>query len=194
MDHVTDADFWDREAPTFDQEADHGLGDPACRQSWRDLLVGALPPVPARVADLGCGTGTLSLLLAEEGHVVTGVDLSPAMVGRARAKAGHVAIFHEGDAADPPLEPAAYDAVLSRHVLWALPDPAAALERWVDLLAPGGRLVLVEGNWSTGAGLSSGRTMALVRATGRTADLRPMPEPIYWGRRITDERYLVVSR
>ena len=146
--------MWDREALTFDREADHGLADPECRAAWRDLLADALPDPPARVADLGCGTGTLSLLLAEEGHTVTGVDFSPAMVERARAKAGHLAEFHVGDAAEPPLEPAVHDVVLSRHVLWALPDPAAALTRWIGLLAPGGRLVLVEGRWHTGGGLT----------------------------------------
>jgi SAM-dependent methyltransferase len=191
---MSDTDLWDREAETFDQAADHGLSDPRCRAAWRDLLVGALPAAPARVADLGCGTGTLSLLLAEAGHAVTGVDLSPAMVERARAKAGHVATFHEGDAAEPPLDQGAYDVVLSRHVLWALPDPAAALARWIGLLAPEGRLVLVEGSWSTGAGLTAEQTVALVRSTGRPADLRALPEAVYWGREITDERYLVVSR
>ena len=189
-----DIETWDAEAETFDQEADHGLADPECRDAWRELLVTHLPPAPARVADLGCGTGTLALLLAEAGYAVDGVDFSPVMVRRARAKAGHVATFHEGDAAEPPLDDAAYDVVLSRHVLWALPDPAAALERWVALLAPEGRLVLVEGSWSTGAGLTAEQTVALVRSTGRGADLRPMPEPVFWGRQITDERYLVVSR
>ena len=189
-----DIETWDTEAETFDQEADHGLADPECRAAWRELLVTHLPPAPAHVADLGCGTGTLALLLAEEGYAVDGVDFSPAMVRRARAKAGHVATFHEGDAAEPPLDDSSYDVVLSRHVLWALPDPAAALERWAALLAPEGRLLLVEGSWTTGAGLTAEETVALVRSTGRTADVRPMPEPIYWGREITDERYLVVSR
>ena len=116
-----------------------------------------LPAAPARIADLGCGTATLSLLLAEEGYGVDGVDFSPAMVDLARAKvAGRsgVAIV-EGDAASPPLPGASYDVVLCRHVLWALPDQVAVLGRWVDLLAPGGRLVLVEGSWTTGAGLTA---------------------------------------
>ena len=90
------------------------------------------------VADLGCGTGTLSLLLADEGHRVDGVDFSPAMVARSLAKAEERrdVRFVVGDAAAPPLDRGAYDVVLCRHVLWALPDPAAALRRWVDLLAP----------------------------------------------------------
>ncbi len=191
---MSDVELWDREAETFDEAADHGLGDPECRDAWRSLLLEHLPAAPSRVADLGCGTGTLALLLAEEGYDVTGVDFSPEMVRRARAKAGHVATFVEGDAAEPPLEAAAYDVVLSRHVLWAMPSPAAALDRWIGLLRPGGRLVLVEGNWSTGAGLSAEETMALVRAAGRIPTLRRLPEPVYWGHEITDDRYLVESR
>jgi SAM-dependent methyltransferase len=184
---------WDAEAETFDEAADHGLADPACRDAWRALLLDVLPPAPARVADLGCGTGTLSLLLAQEGYDVTGVDFSPGMVRRARAKAGHAAMFHEADAADPPLAPGSCHVVLCRHVLWAMPSPAAALRRWIELLTPGGRLVLVEGSWSTGAGLAGWQTVDLVRAAGHEATLRPLPEPVYWGGPIDDERYLVVS-
>ena len=187
-------ELWNDEAETFDDAADHGLRDPDVRAAWRDLLLSALPPAPARVADLGCGTGTLPLLLAGEGYDVTGVDFSPEMLRRAEAKAGDRARFVAGDAADPPLRRTAYDAVLCRHVLWALPDQPAVLRRWVDLLAPGGRLVLVEGSWSTGAGLTAAQTLELVEGLGREAELRLLPEAAYWGREIDDERYLVVSR
>ncbi len=193
---VTRADrvraLWDDEAQTFDEAADHGLRDPGVRAAWRELLRDLLPPPPARVADLGCGTGTLALLLTEEGYDVTGVDVSPEMVRRARAKAPEVE-FVVADASAPPLDPASYDVVLSRHVLWAMPDPAAALERWARLLRDGGRLVLVEGSWSTGAGLTGAETAALVAGLGRTATLRPLLEARYWGHEITDERYAVTG-
>ena len=58
-----------------------------------------------------------------------------------------------GDASAPSLDHASVDVVLCRHVLWALPDPAEVVARWVRLLRPAGRLVLVEGFWHTGAGL-----------------------------------------
>jgi SAM-dependent methyltransferase len=189
-------ELWDAQAATFDGEPDHGLHDPVVRDAWRSLLLSVVPPVPTRIADLGCGTGTLSLLLAEEGHAMHGVDLSPEMVRRAVAKAGSFpgASFVVGDAASPPLPAGEYGVVLCRHVLWALPSPAAALARWVDLLTPDGRLVLVEGSWSTGAGLRAEETVELVEDAGLTATLRPLPDPAYWGRTIDDERYLVVGR
>jgi SAM-dependent methyltransferase len=52
---------------------------------------------PARILDLACGTGVLACALAEEGHEVLGVDLSPAMVARARARAVPGVAFQEGD-------------------------------------------------------------------------------------------------
>jgi SAM-dependent methyltransferase len=183
---------WDAEAATFDEAADHGLLEPACREAWRRLLRTALPAAPARVADLGSGTGTLAQLLAEEGHEVVGVDFSPAMVALARAKAPAVT-FVVGDAAAPPLPPGSYDVVLSRHVLWAMPDPADALGRWVDLLAPGGRLVLVEGSWHTGAGLTAAEAEAIVRTRRTDAEVRLLDDPVLWGAPLRDERYLLVS-
>lgn len=199
MNRVRDIELWDAEAAAFDEAADHGLRDAAVRDAWRELLLERLPPAPSRVADLGCGTGTLSLLLADAGHRVDGVDFSPEMVRRAVAKAadritgrGEVR-FVVGDAAAPPLAQAAYDVVLCRHVLWALPHPAAALRDWLGLLAPGGRLVLVEGSWSTGAGLTAEQTVALVEGVGREAVLTRLPQARYWGREIDDERYVVVS-
>ena len=53
--------------------------------------------------------------------------------------------------------------------------------------------MLVEGSWSTGAGLTAEQTVALLAAAGRTGDVTPLTDPAYWGREISDERYLVVS-
>jgi SAM-dependent methyltransferase len=186
---------WDAEADAFDVPADHGLHDPAVRRTWRALLLGVLPEPPARVADLGCGTGTLSVLLAESGYQVHGLDFSPRMIQLAERKAYGVAgvRFLEADAFDPPLPEASYDVVLCRHVLWAMPDPAVALTRWLRLLNPTGRLLLIEGRWSNGVGLSAEETVRLVRDTGRSASLTRLTDPAYWGRSIDDDRYLVAS-
>jgi SAM-dependent methyltransferase len=187
--------LWDAEADAFDQPADHGLRDPDVRRAWRGLLLSVLPEAPARIADLGCGTGTLSVLLAECGYEVDGLDFSPRMIELAGRKAHTVdrVRFTQGDAFDPSLPEGSYDVVLSRHVLWAMPDPAVALTRWLRLLTPSGRLLLFEGRWSNGAGLSAEQTVRLVEETGRSASLTRLPDPAYWGRSIDDDRYLVTS-
>lgn len=188
--------FWDEQAATFDDEPDHGLRDARVRAAWAELLLPLMPSSSSEVVDLGCGTGSLSVLLAADGHRVRGVDLSARMISAATAKARAadvVAEFVQGDAAQPPCAPGSADVVLARHVLWALPDPAAALETWVRLLRPDGRLVLVEGHWSTGAGLTAAECEGLVRAVRQEATVTRLTDPALWGREIDDERYLLVS-
>ena len=177
--------YWDAEAAGFDEAADHGLRDPQVRGAWDRLLREHLPEAPVDVLDLGCGTGSLTVLLAEAGHRVHGVDLAPAMVTAARAKvaaSGTTATVEVGDASDPPGLAGAYDVVLTRHVLWALPDPSAALSRWVRLLRPGGRLLLVEGRWWTGGGLSRGRDATAAGSVCDTGPDRAAHRPAALGR------------
>ncbi|MFG2547149.1 class I SAM-dependent methyltransferase [Streptomyces sp. NPDC048594] len=188
---------WDAEAAGFDDEPDHGLRDPDVRRAWAARLASWLPARPGDLLDLGCGTGSLSLLAAEQGHRVTGVDRSPAMVKLARTKlAGRDAVFLEGDAAAPPVGEQRFDAVLVRHVLWTLPDPGRALGRWRHLLRPGGRLVLIEGVWGavTPVGIPADRLTALLTPlAGRVRVERLSDDPALWGREVTDERYAVVA-
>lgn len=188
---------WDAAADGFDAEPDHGLLVPGVRAAWWELLQSLLPAAPARVADLGCGTGTISVLLAEHGYDVAGVDLSPRMVERAHAKAdaaGCSIQFHVGDASEPPLTAAAFDVVFARHVVWALPEPGSALERWADLLTPGGRFVLVEGLWATGAGRAAETVRGLLPPVMQHVDVVPLTDPTLWGGPIDDVRYALVAR
>ncbi|MFC8145161.1 class I SAM-dependent methyltransferase [Streptomyces paradoxus] len=188
---------WDAEAASFDEEPDHGLRDPEVRRAWAGRLRGWLPARAGDVLDLGCGTGSLSLLASEQGHRVTGVDLSPAMVTLAREKlAGRDAVFLVGDAAAPPVGEQRFDAVLVRHVLWALPDAGRALRHWCGLLRPGGRLVLVEGVWGSvePVGIPAERlTGLLAPIAGRVSVERLSGDPLLWGGQVTDERYAVVA-
>lgn len=190
------AKYWDGQAATFDDTPDHGLRDPVVRAAWASLLLPRLSQAPGRVADMGCGTGSLSVLLGEQGYQVSGIDLSPRMVALARAKAacaGVIADFEVADAAAPPWPPGSFDVVISRHVLWALPDAGPGLDRWLELLRPDGQLVPIEGKWWTGGGLNAGDALALLQARGREATVTLLTHPAYWGGPITDERYLLVS-
>jgi ubiquinone/menaquinone biosynthesis C-methylase UbiE len=189
--------FWDDRARTFDDDPDHGLRSPVARDAWRTMLRSVLPKPPADIVDLGCGTGTLSVLLSEEGYRVTGIDLSAKMLAHATAKASQARTdtsFRRGDASDPPVEPASVDVVLARHVTWALADPDDAIRRWLRVLRPGGRLVLVEGLWSTGTGLSAAHLEGIVRPMVPDCETRDLTDEALWGRVIDDERYVLVAR
>jgi SAM-dependent methyltransferase len=203
------ADFWDGAAAAFDAEPDHGLRDAAVRDAWARRLRAWLPAAPGDVLDLGCGTGSLALLAVEAGHRVVGVDLSPRMVELARAKLAGFATLLVGDAADPPVGDGRFDAVLVRHLVWTLPDPTAAFERWVDLLRPGGRLVLVEGRWRgaddarpyvEGAerlpwpgGVGAATLAAALAPLVERHTVEALDDPALWGHPIDDERYALIA-
>jgi SAM-dependent methyltransferase len=155
-------EFWDEDAAVYDSSPSHYPRRPQEQAAWAAALRRLLPEPPARVLDVGAGTGFLSLLLAGQGYEVTAVDLSPGMLSQLRAKAaerGLTITTVEADAASPP--PGDFDAVVERHLLWTLPDPDAALAAWHQV-APGGRLVLIEGSWGgTGTvGLDNLRALA----------------------------------
>lgn len=196
------AAYWDNAAATFDAEADHGLRSPAVRAAWAGRFVEWIPDDGVDVLDVGCGTGSLALLLAQQGHHVTGVDLSPAMVDRARAKlAGHDATIVPGDATEPPVR-GPFDVVVCRHLLWTLPRPTVALRRWVSLLRPGGQLVLIEGHWNPGAandgmpwwnGVSSDVLAAALGPLVARLYVDHLTDAAFWGHEIADERYALLA-
>lgn len=190
-----DREFWDAAADRFDDEPDHGLRDPRVRDAWAIRLRSWLPASPSDVLDLGCGTGSLALLAAREGHRVTAVDRSGRMVARAREKlAATDARVLIGDAARPPVAAGGFDVVLVRHVLWTLPDPGAVLRHWAGLLRPGGRLVLIEGRWGS-AGLTAAAFAELAAPLGGTTLVEQLgADPQLWGREVDDERYAAVIR
>lgn len=142
--------YWDRRGSSYDAQPGHGLRTQTERDAWHNALRALLPPAPADVVDVGCGTGFLSLLLAELGHRVAGFDLAEGMLAEARTKASGLATpprFEIGDAVDPPVPPSSVDVLASRHVLWTLRDLGGAAARWRQALRPGGRVVAIDGLW-----------------------------------------------
>jgi SAM-dependent methyltransferase len=193
---TTPANPWDAGAATYDNEPDHGLRDPDARAAWNALLETHLPAAVAEVLDAGCGTGSLSLLMREQGHRVTGIDASGPMLDLARAKldaAGLPMPFHQMDASRPDFPAGSFDVVLSRHVLWMFDDLPAVLDRWLSLVRPGGKLLLIEGFWHTGGGLHAQDLLhALDAHPGASTLIDLSTDARFWGGEVHDERYLVV--
>jgi ubiquinone/menaquinone biosynthesis C-methylase UbiE len=150
------AAHWDRRAPHFDEDFGHSIRTPAERAAWDRILDLVLPARGALHAlDAGCGTGFLTFELAARGHHVIGVDFAPSMVAEARRKSEERGLssveFEEADAEQLPFRPASFDLVISRHLLWTLAHPEAAIDEWIRVLRPGGRVVVVDGQFDAGA-------------------------------------------
>jgi len=148
------AAHWGRRAPGFDAGFGHSISTAAERAAWDRILDLALAGLGSLDAlDAGCGTGFLSFELAARGHRVTGVDFAPAMLAEARRKAAERAVavrFEQADAEHLPFPAGSFDLAISRHVLWTLPHPEAAVDEWIRVLRPGGRLVVIDGQFDPG--------------------------------------------
>jgi SAM-dependent methyltransferase len=103
------------------------------------------PLAGRRVLDVGTGDGTYAIEAAVRGAEVTGVDVDPAMVAaaRARAESAHAIVrLCEGPAQALPFADGAFDVVFAVTVLCSVPDASRAVRELARVLVPGGRLVL----------------------------------------------------
>lgn len=135
---------WDARAARWDARAEENAHaaarDADLDRAWEALRLRH----GASLLDAGCGSGQFAIAFAERGARVTGVDLSPEMIRRAREHAaarGVEIAWRVGDLsrlADPF---AVYDAILARVSLQFVPDVPAALREFRRVLKPGGRLL-----------------------------------------------------
>jgi len=104
-----------------------------------------------RVLDLGSGAGTDSLIAAQmigDTGRVTGIDMTPKMLARARAAASEMGIdnaeFVEAEAEKLPFPDASFDVVISNGVIDLIPDKDAVFAELFRVLAPGGRIQIAD--------------------------------------------------
>ena len=115
------------------------------RSEFARLLNRAIPG-DARILEIGCGTGQMSLYLARADRLVVGADLTRASLELAVAAARRFrldrVLFVETDLHRPGLRKGSFDVVYSSGVLHHTPNPRAAFGRIVRLARPGGMIVL----------------------------------------------------
>lgn len=133
----------------------------------------------AQVLDVACGTGVVALTAARLGAKVTGIDLTPELIARAKENAALMrlaATWHEGDAEALPLPDASFDFVVSQFGHIFAPRPDVTVKELLRVLKPGGTIAFT--TWPPE--LFTGRFFALM---GRYAPPPPpgVSPPIQWG-------------
>jgi ubiquinone/menaquinone biosynthesis C-methylase UbiE len=140
--------------PQAEQMADESMVRNLAAQAeaiWpqeRELFLRDATAAPARVLDLGCGTGEITARLADlfAQAELLGVDLDEAHLERARARCeglGGRVRFRAGDALGLDEPDGTFDLVVCRHLLQAVPEPARLVLEMARLARPGGRLHLL---------------------------------------------------
>jgi len=122
------------------------------------------------VLDVGCGTGVVAVTAARLGARVKGLDLTPALLERARENAQIAGLeidWREGDAENLPFDDGAFDVVLSQFGHMFAPRPSVAIAQMLRVLKPGGTIAFA--TWPPE--LFTGRMFAI------TARYAPPPPP-----------------
>lgn len=126
-------------------------------ENWvRESLIKAIQGEPRRILDLGCGTGTTTLMLKRHfpNAEVIGLDLSPQMLVMADYKAQAAAVdvtFRHGNAMATGLPAASFDVVCATLLFHETPPAVAKtiLSEAFRLLTPGGQMLVLDGNQRT---------------------------------------------
>lgn len=134
-------DQFTRQAATFEERHQHT--DPLER-----MLRVARVTADDNVLDLGCGPGIVSCTFAEVARHVTGLDLAPAMLERARARQAERGLSNMtwtcGDVAQLPFADNSFSMVVTRYTFHHFLSPAAVLAEMKRVCRPGGRVVVAD--------------------------------------------------
>lgn len=151
MEELTEAviNYWSLRAPNFNIVRRNEMRDPIT-QRWIDVIFSHLPADRVlNILDVGTGTGYFAIILAQQGHITTGIDITPAMLAEAKRNSEELhapAHFLEMNAQELTFPEGSFDAVISRNLTWTLPDPERAYREWFRVLKPSGILLNFDAN------------------------------------------------
>lgn len=143
-------DYWEGEAKVYSRGIQEELDGPQC-EAWKALIRDYVPRSGSlKILDAGCGPGFFPIILGEEGHEVTGIDITENMISCAEENVkarGQHAVLQTMDCQDLQFPDNTFDMVISRNITWTLGDPQKAYREWKRVLKPGGRLLVFDACW-----------------------------------------------
>jgi SAM-dependent methyltransferase len=120
----------------------------ADRQALQAIVAAAAPAADDTLLDVACGGGLVVCAFASHLRHATGIDMTPAMLDRARALAAEKGLgnisWREGDVTALPWPDVSFTIVVTRFAVHHFRDPLAVLREMVRVCAPGGRIVVVD--------------------------------------------------
>ncbi|MDQ1252626.1 MAG: hypothetical protein QG646_1758 [Euryarchaeota archaeon] len=138
-------EWWNNAEHDYDAIAAHGVHSETEKELWTEVITQLLgAEQKLKILDMGTGTGFLALLLAEMGHDVIGADWAESKLDKAKEKmkrTGSVVNFVVEDAENLSFEAEQFDAVVSRHLIWTLANPASAFKEWARVTKSGGKVL-----------------------------------------------------
>ena len=141
----------------------------------------------ARLLDIACGAGQLTIPAARKGIKVTGLDLASNLVEQAKARAaaeGLDVTVEQGDAENLPYPDASFDVVMSLIGSMFAPRPELVASEMIRVCRPGGRVIM--GNWTP-----AGHDGQMFKIIGKHAPPpATMPSPLLWGDEATARQRL----
>lgn len=142
--------YWTRRSDSFKEQRKAELHSPMAKR-WKKEIFDRLPDKKGlKILDVGCGAGFFSILLAKEGHQVTGVDLTPDMIKYSIELAreeGADCRFFVMDAEKLDFEEESFDVIISRNLTWTLPNAHTAYKEWMRVLKKDGILLNFDANY-----------------------------------------------
>ena len=136
--------YWNKRSSEFSKvrriELTGANGD-----AWLSLIQNHFPSKkPLKILDVGTGAGFFAILLANCGHHVIGIDMSPKMIQESKKNMfefGVRAEFIQMNAQELNFDNETFDVVISRNLTWTLPDVMQAYREWHRVLKIGGMLM-----------------------------------------------------
>ena len=142
-------DYWMERAKTYGEQNRQQLQN-QLQVNWKSLILKMMTKNKSlNILDIGTGPGFFAILMAQEGHQVTAVDMNSNMLLEARKNAGSYSslINFMQVKEELPFQKGSFDLVISRDVTWTLPSPEKTMKHWFSMVKPEGWMLYFDANW-----------------------------------------------